>query len=79
MIDFNQKIIELLPTNVYLKDCNGVYLACSNEFATILQLSAPSQIIGKTDYDLLPPEHAKKIAENDSVVIKQMGEPEIHI
>lgn len=46
------QIIDFLPTYVYWKDINGVYLGCNAQQAKSLAKMAGNSIIGKTDFDL---------------------------
>jgi len=49
---FTDKLINLLPTAIFWKDCKGVFLGCNQRFADFAELNSPQEIIGKTDYDL---------------------------
>ncbi|MHC5849918.1 response regulator [Nostoc sp.] len=46
-------VFDTIPHWVGWKDTNSVYLGCNQSLATILNLSSPDEIVGKTDYDLL--------------------------
>ncbi|ACH40272.1 sensor histidine kinase response regulator, PAS domain-containing [Citrifermentans bemidjiense Bem] len=61
-------LIENLPQRIFLKDCNSVYLSCNSSFARDLGVE-PSDVFGKTDYDLFAPELAKKRQEDDGKVM----------
>ncbi len=41
-----------MPQAIGWKDCNSVYLGCNQQLAVMAGVETPSQIIGKTDYDL---------------------------
>jgi len=45
-------ILENFPGIVFWKDKNCRYLGCNRHFATAAGLNDPSEIVGKTDYDL---------------------------
>ncbi len=47
-----QKIIEQLPNYVFVKDTNGRYQCCNKNFAQMLGMNTPSDLQGKTDYDM---------------------------
>ena len=51
-------IIQFLPDPLWIKDKNGVYLACNKRFENLFGLR-DEEIIGKTDYDFT----TKKIAD----------------
>lgn len=46
-----EKVITCMPTYVYLKDRNFVYLNCNDLVANALNLKSRKDIAGKTDYD----------------------------
>jgi PAS domain S-box-containing protein len=60
-----KNIISLMPNNIYWKDRKGNYLGCNQNMATILKLSSPSQIAGKTIYDILDKPSADTINQTD--------------
>jgi len=49
---FLQLIMNNIPQFVFWKDINSVYLGCNQNFASVAGLASPSDIVGKTDYDL---------------------------
>lgn len=49
-----QLIMNTVPQCIFWKDRNSVFLGCNRHFAGMLGLEHPEEIIGKTDYDLLP-------------------------
>lgn len=49
---FLTDLINILPHCVFWKDVNCVFIGCNQQFATAAGLKSPSQIVGKTDYDL---------------------------
>lgn len=53
-----------LPVYVFIKDQEGRYIF-ANEAYRRLGEADPAERIGKTDYELFPPEVAKQITEND--------------
>ena len=56
--------------SIYWKDLEGFYLGCNDHAAVLAGFSSPSQIIGKTDYDLFSKEIADNFRKNDLCVIK---------
>ncbi|MEH2126369.1 response regulator [Nostoc sp.] len=46
-------VFDTIPHWVAWKDINSVYLGCNQSLATVLNLSSPDEVVGKTDYDLL--------------------------
>lgn len=47
-----QSIMSSIPHSVFWKDKDSRYLGCNQRFAKDAGLSSPSQIIGKTDYEM---------------------------
>ena len=47
-----KSIIGALPHAVFWKDANSRYRGCNKKFAVLMGHDKPSQIIGKTDYDI---------------------------
>jgi two-component system, sensor histidine kinase and response regulator len=67
-------LIENLPQRIFLKDSNSLYLSCNSSFARELGLE-PTEVFGKTDYDLFPAPLAEKRLEDDARVLAA-GVPE---
>ncbi|WP_339136832.1 MAG: PAS domain S-box protein [Candidatus Electrothrix sp. GW3-4] len=64
----NRLIIETLPDLLWLKDTDGVYLACNPRMEQLY--GAPeSEIIGKTDYDFVDYEQAESFRKNDHIAV----------
>lgn len=49
---FLKNITEALPQYVFWKDVNSIYLGCNQNFAQLVGLISPEDIIGKTDNDI---------------------------
>jgi PAS domain S-box-containing protein len=47
-----QIVLDNIPQSIFWKDKNSVYLGCNKAFADSAGLKDPSDIAGKTDYDL---------------------------
>lgn len=57
-------VIDTIPDLIWLKDSNGVYLACNPEVE--LLFNAPvNEILGKTDHDFLPRQLAEWLLQKD--------------
>jgi PAS domain S-box-containing protein len=52
---FLHTLIDTIPDLIWLKDENGVYLACNHRFEQFFG-AAQQDIVGKTDYDFVPKE-----------------------
>lgn len=65
-----ENILALMPGHVYLKDLNGVWMACNDLQAKDLGLSSWKECIGKTDYDFYSKEEADLLKRNDLQVME---------
>ncbi len=45
-------VVANIPCYIYWKDRNSIYLGCNEKFAKVAGCQRPSDIIGKSDYDL---------------------------
>jgi len=73
---FLETLIDTIPSPVFYKDVNGVYLGCNKAFAdTILGVKKES-IVGKSLFDLpykIPTERAKSYYEKDIALSRSGG------
>jgi diguanylate cyclase (GGDEF)-like protein/PAS domain S-box-containing protein len=67
-----ETLINTLPDPVWLKDTNGVFLACNRAFEHMLGAPAAG-IVGKTDHDFFPAELADFFRQKDHESIKTRG------
>jgi PAS domain S-box-containing protein len=63
-----QALLDNIPFLAWLKDKNGRYISVNTPFAEYYN-TVPEDIIGKTDYDLLPAERARKFENVDKQII----------
>lgn len=63
-----KSLIRALPDVIWLKDIQGVYLACNSRFEQFFGASE-KEIIGKTDYDFVDKELANLFRKHDKTVI----------
>jgi PAS domain S-box-containing protein len=45
-------VLNAIPLSIFWKDINGCYAGCNQNFASLIGLGAPGQIVSKTDFDL---------------------------
>ena len=69
--EISEKIILLVPCNVFWKNTKGEFLGCNKVVANIFHLSDPMDIVGKTNYDLFEKDLADKATESDNIVLNQ--------
>jgi len=74
-----ETILDAIPQHVFWKDRDSVYLGCNTRGAKVAGLANPSEIVGKTDYDLAwKKEEADFFRECDQQVMANNA-PELHI
>ena len=66
---FLRSLIDAAEDCIYIKDRNGVYLACNKASEQLIGLSESEQI-GKTDFDLFDHDIAEAIAKEDKIVLE---------
>ena len=69
-LDFLQILIDTIPTPVFYKTVQGVYLGCNKAFETSFGLTK-EQLIGKTIYDIAAVEFADRAVASDLEVYNQ--------
>ena len=64
-----QAVIDASPAAIYIKHTDGSYVLVNKRFLGIFQLE-PSEVVGKTDFDLFDLSVAQKVVENDRTVFR---------
>jgi PAS domain S-box-containing protein len=67
-----ESLLENSPAVIYAKREDGRYIYINREWERVCGLSG-EQAIGRTDYDLFPPEFAKQFRSNDVAVLQAGG------
>ncbi len=62
-------LIDNLPDPVYVKDTFGRYILYNKSFVNNSSVRNEFEILGKTDFNLLPEKTAKQIQENESKIL----------
>ncbi|MEW8624958.1 MAG: bacteriohemerythrin [Candidatus Thiodiazotropha sp.] len=70
---FLKVLIQTLPDLIWLKDPDGVYLACNPRFERFFGVPE-DEILGKSDIDFMPAEKAAFYREQDLKVAEQGGQ-----
>lgn len=70
------EIVARFPGHLFWKDRDGVYLGCNLEQALSVNLKSASELIGKTDFDILDRERAEYSRQIDLEVMRS-GETHI--
>jgi len=74
-----QTVLDNFPGVVFWKDAQSNYLGCNQEFATGAGLNNPSEIIGKTDFDLPWAETEAVNYRADDFQVMESGNAKLHI
>jgi len=69
---FLRAVIETVPTLIWMKNPEGIYLACNPEFE-LLYGAKEADIIGKSDYDFVSQELADFFRANDAKAVLKGG------
>jgi PAS domain S-box-containing protein len=68
--NFLQQVLDYLPLAVFTKDAATLAFTLWNNACTELLGYQPEQVLGKTDYDLFPPEQARRCIDQDREAIQ---------
>ncbi len=75
---FLRLLLEHIPLYLYWKDKNSVYLGCNTNYAKAHYKETPEEIIGKTDYDLVPNKQRTEIYHGLDQQVVQTNQPILH-
>ncbi|MGZ7049352.1 MAG: PAS domain S-box protein, partial [Methanobacterium sp.] len=64
IIDFQQTLIDTIPSPIFYKDTDGIYRGCNKAYEEFLGLKK-EYIVGKSVYDIFPKDQADKYYEKD--------------
>jgi two-component system, sensor histidine kinase and response regulator len=67
---FYHSLVETIPQNIFRKDLKGRFTFANSRFCETVKRPC-EEIIGKTDFDLFPPELASKYQHDDRHVLAQ--------
>jgi len=70
MLTFLQTLIDTIPSSIFYKDIDGIYRGCNKAFEDFLGVKK-EEIVGKSVYDMYPPDLADKYHEMDSILFRQ--------
>jgi diguanylate cyclase (GGDEF)-like protein/PAS domain S-box-containing protein len=69
---FLHTLVNTIPDLIWLKDVNGIYLACNPRFEHFFGASR-ADIVGKTDYDFVTKELADSFRQHDQMAMERNG------
>src|SRR5687767_5778395 len=76
---FILELLKQLPSYVFWKNTECVYLGCNDAFARSLGLASPQDVIGKTDFDLPTAKEESEAYQEDDRQVMRTGEPKLNI
>src|ERR1700691_5525114 len=65
-----QALIDSLPDNLWVKDVESRFVISNKITATRIGVAGPTDLIGKTDHELLPPELAEKFFSDEQQIVR---------
>ena len=68
--DLLRTIIDNIPDFVFVKDRAGRFILANEALITSLGVDSNADLVGKTDYDFSPPEHACEYVADDQIVMR---------
>ena len=71
-----ERIFDVTPDMVFIKDVNGVYLYVSPAFATMAGFNSAEEIIGHNDSEVFAPIYAKRFVAIDKLVMDTLQDRE---
>ncbi|HEX2970969.1 MAG TPA: PAS domain S-box protein [Tepidisphaeraceae bacterium] len=71
-----QLVLDTIPVRVFWKDRNSVFLGCNQAFARDAGLNSPSEVVGKTDFQVNF-EQAELYRSDDRLVM-ETGQPKLN-
>ncbi len=71
---FTRALLDAIPERMYVKDAQSRFLRINRQCATILSLSHPSEVVGKSDFDFFEKAHAEEAFAEEQLVM-QTGRP----
>lgn len=72
-------VIDSIPQYIAWKDLHSVYLGCNRRFALMTGMNSPTQIIGKTDFELPWEDQDTHIFRTIDQRVIENNQPEYHI
>jgi PAS domain S-box-containing protein len=74
-----QLVMDNIPQIIFWKDTASVFLGCNRVFAEIAGLESPEDVVGKTDYDLLPQKEEADLYRESDLRVMQTDTPEYRV
>ena len=71
-------LMDTIPDSIYFKDTRSRFIRISKALARKFGVSDPTDLVGKTDFDLFTQEHAQQAFDDEQQILRT-GTPEIDI
>src|SRR5262249_48000945 len=68
--DLLHAFLEHVPDGVYFKDRESRFVRISRALALRFGMNDPAEAVGKTDFDVFGPEHARQAFEDEQAIIR---------
>jgi PAS domain S-box-containing protein len=65
-----QTLLDNMPDHIYFKDLGSRFIRNSKSQAMMMGVNDPFEVVGKTDFDFFPKEHAQRSYDEEQEVIK---------
>ena len=75
---FLKNIMDVIPDIIFYKDVNSIYLGCNKAFAETILGKDESEIVGKTDYDLIEDKKLVEYVREKDIEAMGIGRPRIN-
>jgi diguanylate cyclase (GGDEF)-like protein/PAS domain S-box-containing protein len=72
-----RNLIDNVPDRIYAKDSEGRFIICNEAMIRRMGKTSITELVGKSDFDLLPPEMAQRFHADEQAII-QSGIPMIN-
>ncbi len=67
---YQRALLDNFPFAAWMKDELGRYLAANRQLAAYLDLESSKDLVGRTDFDVMPPDIAELVSEEDRKILK---------
>ena len=72
-----RNLIDNVPDRIYAKDFEGRFIICNEAMIRRMGMTSMTELVGKSDFDLLPPEMAQRFHDDEQAIIRS-GTPMIN-
>jgi diguanylate cyclase (GGDEF)-like protein/PAS domain S-box-containing protein len=65
-----RNLIDNVPDRIYAKDSEGRFIICNEAMIRRMGMTSMTELVGKSDFDFLPPEMAQRFRTDEQAVIQ---------